>query len=375
MEPPKNTPPIPSRHPAHVQEKMKKRRHVRKMLLCLLPAVALMVLIVFVKLPGPDTWNTNILRSDEIPIDSDGFYAVSECEFSVLGSGYLREEICSVTFLDTLSGAPEDAWDVSEAGDGSVMAWVEPEDGMYRLSIAGEGGVSAGASCRDLFAGYTNVTQISFDGNFHTDAVQDMDAMFYYCFSLTALDLSSFDTSAVQDMSHMFFDCFSLTALNLSAFDTSAVQDMGAMFYDCSSLASLDLSSFDTSAVQDMGAMFFDCGSLTALDLSSFDTSAVQDMSMMFESCSSLTSLDLSSFDTSAVQHMSQMFCNCGSLTVLDLSSFDTSAVQDMSQMFLLCQALTSLDLSSFDTSAVQDTTWMLFHCPAGDDWQHLLKD
>ena len=37
----------------------------------------------------------------------------------------------------------------------------------------------------------------------NTSQVTDMNGMFYYCKSLTALDLSSFDTSKVTDMTHM----------------------------------------------------------------------------------------------------------------------------------------------------------------------------
>ena len=154
-------------------------------------------------------------------------------EYPVFGSGYQREQISAVTFLDTLSGAPADAWDVSEAGDGSVMAWVEPDGELYRLYIAGEGGVSAGTSCRDLFSGYENMSLISFGGNFHTDAVQDMSNMFFWCDSLTSLDLSSFDTSAVQDMSYMFSWCHSLTSLDLSEKFVTTNADTSNMFEGC----------------------------------------------------------------------------------------------------------------------------------------------
>ena len=61
------------------------------------------------------------------------------------------------------------------------------------------------------------------------------------------------------------------------------------MFYYCSSLTNLDLSSFNTSKVTNMYCMFSDCSSLTSLDLSSFDTSNVTNMDHMFWYCSKLT--------------------------------------------------------------------------------------
>ena len=289
-------------------------------------------------------WKDNVLRSDTIP-DDIGF---DNCEKqSVFGSRYRREQISSVTFLDTLAEMSGDAWDVSEAENRSVMAWVKPNGELYDLYIGAEGGMRTGESCKEMFAGYSNVKRIAFGRVLHTEDAEEMRGMFLDCASLTELDLSSFDTSGVQDMSCMFNNCTSLTELDLSSFDTSGVTDMSRMFEDCTSLTELDLSSFDTSGVEDMYGMFWGCASLTELDLSSFDTSGVQDMRCMFEDCASLTELDLSGFDTSGVQYMSWMFHNCTSLTELDLSSFDTSGVTGMS--------------------------WMFDGCPAGSKWQHLL--
>ena len=252
--------PMPPQHPARVLEKMEKRRQQKKKLKWLLPVAALVTVLVvalgiWIGIGNPDAWKTNILRSDEIPFDSFG----QNAKYLVFGSNYQRHQISAVTFLDTLSGAPADAWDVSEAGDGSVMAWVEPDGELYRLTITGEGGVSAGTSCADLFSGYTNMTRISFDGNFHTDAVQDMNSMFNDCYSLTSLDLSSFDTAAVQDISWMFGHCSSLTSLDLSSFNTAAVQDMSWMFWGCEALTSLDLGEKFVTTNAGTGDMFFGC--------------------------------------------------------------------------------------------------------------------
>ena len=143
------------------------------------------------------------------------------------------------------------------------------------------------------------------------------------------------DTSKVTDMSGMFYYCYNLTSLDVSSFNTSKVIDMSGMFKYCSGLTSLDVSSFDTSNVTQMYYMFYDCSGLESLTLSNFDTSNVTNMSYMFWSCSGLTSLDVSSFNTNMVTNMSSMFQNCANLESLDLSNFDTSKVTDMSNMFL----------------------------------------
>ena len=265
----------------------------------------------------PAPWQNNILRNDEVPdANGDGYYSIVEMRQTfVFGSDYRRDQISSVTFLDTLGEQPDDAWDVSEAGNGTVMAWVKPNGALYDLYIGAEGGVSAHSSCEWLFSGYANATSIILGDRFETSNVQDMGRMFSSCSSLTDLTLgSSFDTSNVQDMSAMFSGCSSLADLTLGdSFDTSNVQYMSWMFYDCSSLTELTLDgSFDTSNVQDMFSMFRDCSSLTELTLGdSFVTSNVQDICWMFSGCSSLTELTLGDGFVTTNAKTSFMFDDC----------------------------------------------------------------
>ena len=288
-----------------------------------------------------------------------------------------------------------ESWDISEAGDGSVMAYVEktdevleprPEPGptnakiysndekvndiskpiyatplsetntnyAYKLTIGGKGGIIANENMTGYFLGFfsTVLNKVSIDlSALDTSEVTDMRYMFAGCSSLTSLDLSNFDTSKVIDMSDMFDQCYMLTSLDLRNFNTSEVIDMSSMFSACISLTSLDVSNFDTSKVIDMSDMFsrsdFDSMHIEKINVSNFDTSKVIDMSDMFAGCSSLTSLDVSNFDTSKVINMSDMFSECSSLTSLDLSSFDTSKVTTMNWIFNKCSKLTKIMVSN----------------------------
>ena len=265
----------------------------------------------------------------------------------VFHSGIYRYDVGSVTFLDTTADAPEDAWDISEKENGSVLAWVTGQAPAYNLYIAGEGGVQAPGDCSDLFKGYANATSITFG--------------------------TAFDTSLVTDMSYMFSSCDSLTALDLRNFDTSHVTNMASMFSTCFSLRDLDISSFDTSLVTDMSYMFTGL-CLTDLDVSNFDTSSVTDMSLMFHACIGLTDLDIGNFGTSHVTDMEGMFYNCTSLASLAVDSFDTSLVTDMSYMFYGCDSLTNLDLSSFDFSNVESYECFMndYRLYNGQRWEEL---
>ena len=246
--------------------------------------------------PPESEWEANLLRADPFSSGARPSYLwhLDAQEVPVFGSGYQRKQIASVTFLDTLADAPEDAWDVSEAGDGRVMAWVTPSNELYDLYIAAEGGINAANACEDLFAGYSNAETISFGEAFHTTGATDMSCMFLGCEALTKLNLNNFNTSNVQYMNHMFRNCDALTELNLSSFDTSSVNNMRYMFAESGALTNLNLSSFDTSSVLDMQHMFYYCYTLTELDLSNFDASSVYSIDCMFLDCKSLRNLTLS---------------------------------------------------------------------------------
>ena len=255
---------------------------------------------------------------------------------------YMRKDVKTLTFQSSLQNVPSSAWDVSEAGDGSVLAWMDNGD----LYVAADGAIAPNSNASCLLQDFANLKTIDFGNCFDTSNVTDMHSMFAGCSSLTSLDLSGFDTSNVTYMSYMFQMCDNLSNVDLSSFSTSNVTSMRSTFESCGSLIRLDLTSFDTSKVTDMNSMFYECGSLTQLNLTSFDTSKVTDMAFMFTSCNSLTSLNLSNFDTSNVTNMLWMFGLCYDLTSLNLSNFDTSAVTEMDDILTGCDVLADLNCS-----------------------------
>ena len=273
----------------------------------------------------------------EAPIMLSG--ALTDAEYaaggSVPGSGIPRASVGSVAFRDTLDGAPAGAWDMSAAGDGSVLAWMEGD----ALVIAGAGGVRAPVNAERLFAGYANARAIDFNGCFSTAQTTNMRGMFLGCERLEALDLSGFDTGKATDMQVMFYGCAGLETLDLSGFDTARVTDMQAVFYGCKGLKTLDLSGFDTAQATAMTSMFGECAGLETLDLSGFDTARVADMRGLFYNCAALKALDLSGFDTRGVTNMRCMFEGCAALETIEIGEHFTAAGADAEAMFEGCGA------------------------------------
>ena len=142
-----------------------------------------------------------------------------------------------------------ESWDLSEAEDGSVMAYSEDDGtgtGTYKITIGGKDGLIAN---------------------------ENMDHYFYGFFEMTSMDLSALDTSLTIKMDNMFSSCSNLTTLDLSNFDTSNVTDMIYMFHDCTSLTNLNISNFDVSK-SDVFSMFCQCPAWDSIDQSKFDSVA-----------------------------------------------------------------------------------------------------
>lgn len=318
--------------------RLSKADPLKLLLICAIVLLAVCVIVILVVLLKPAARPQELAAQPTLPPQSNQAPAESTPQISgprervlrgadsetVFGTGVSREQVREIVFLSSLETAPDLVWDVSEAGDNSVVAWLDSQTGT--LYIAAEGGVNAPESCAGLFANYA-VTSIDFGTSFYTGHVTDMSEMFSWCESLEKLDLSGFDTAKVTSMRGMFSACFRLKELNVSSFDTSSTEDMSYMFDRCAA-SSLDLLHFRTGQVTTMESMFA-CTSVRTLDLSSFDTSNVTNMAAMFYSCPNLTQVDLSSFNTSNVTTMANMFYHSSQINHLYLTNFDVSNVTD----------------------------------------------
>ena len=212
-------------------------------------------------------------------VSGDNTLMMSNDTGYIFGKKIDRGEIKHIYFINSKKDIGENAWDVSEKQDGSIMAWIKnEEDGFLGLSIAANGNITANKNCRKLFAEYENLENIFEMQYFQTNQTEDMFEMFYRCKNLENIDVSYFDTSHVMNMSWMFYGCKKLVNIDVSQFDTNCVTDMSWMFYGCEKLERINVSYFDTSHVTDMKGMFSDCKNLKNTDVSHFSTSKVENM-------------------------------------------------------------------------------------------------
>ena len=235
-------------------------------------------------------------QADEIPPETDFHTAAYRSKITTI-----------ITKNDNI--VPETAtesWDISEAGDGSVMAYVEKIDEVLP-------GVPSNAKIYSNKGENKDILE-----TIYATPLEGTDVEYAYKLTIGGKD----GIIANENMMGYFAFFGKMTSINLSALDTSEVTNMIGMFSRCRSLTNLDVSNFDTSKVTNMSGMFYECSSLTSLDVSNFDTSKVTDMSGMFYHCISLTSLDVSNFDTSKVTTIKDMFCNCPAWDTVDHKKF-----------------------------------------------------
>ena len=209
-----------------------------------------------------------------------------------------------------------------------------------------------------------NLTDFVCGENFNTSNITTMNNMFFYCSSLTTIDLSNFNTTNVTDIAGMFAYCSSLTTINVTNFNTTNVTDISAMFAVCSSLTTIDITNFNTTKMTTIDNLFAGCSSLTTIDLSNFNTSNVTQMQQMFDNCSSLTTLDLSNFNTSNVIDMERMFHACGNnLCVTANNNFTTTQLPNVPNMFLSSSITHPTTAEQADLTDVNGATYSYSGC------------
>ena len=133
-------------------------------------------------------------------------------------------------------------------------------------------------------------------------------------------------------------------------------------FYYCTSLTSVDLSSLTKiSGNSALYSAFQNCSYLTTVDLSSLTTvSGMNTFRSAFQICTSLTSVDLSSLTTVSGNYAFQYaFAGCTSLTSVDLSSLQIIGeevyssyqlnVGQFSSCFSGCNNLTSISFPNLE--------------------------
>ena len=182
----------------------------------------------------------------------------------ILFNDYIPNTVTSVEFVAMPqtyglrdATVPEGAIDVSEAVDGSVMAWVEG-DVFYVVAMDG-GMIYANPNSMNMFANKFNLTYIGTD-NLDTSGAYRCDYMFSGCSNLTNT-LDDFDISNMKGLYYAFQNCNWITEYT---FPEGTTNVPNGLFSYCHSLTSVTLPE----GVEVIEGWAFDgCSSLKSINL------------------------------------------------------------------------------------------------------------
>lgn len=343
--------------------------------------------------------------SNATTVDKDVITAVAQwkelnpiLEKGLAFDSHIPVQTSKIEFTDKTVPDNVQTLDVSDAKNGSVVAWTEPDTTIWKVSSQVKGRkIRFNEDSNSMFRSdaqnanktQLNIKSISFNHIIDTSNTKNVSSMFQGC-KLNTIDLSDFNTSKVIDMNNMFKDN-QFTSLDISMFDTKSVENISYLFTDCRLLQNVKWGeSFSTAQVTNMSGVFQNCTSLATVDLSKWNTdkvtstafmfdnasalkniAGVQDFNasnfrnttFMFQNCKGLVALDLSKWKTNNLDNTAYMFNGASELKSLDVSGFDTSKVTNMSFMFNEDKGLKVLDISNFDTSNVTDMGYMFNQC------------
>lgn len=293
---------------------------------------------VYYKVTGDENHNDSAVGTVSVTIKKEKTYILASGETvnaklnEIVGNNS-GVKLTRITFTDEPipDGMAPTTYDLSEKQDGSVIAFCT-------MNLGDETNYSI------VITTQTSGQNVIFN--------KDSSSMFSNL-SMNYIDFLSVDTSNVKTFLCMFKSCRSLYEINnLNNFDTSSAENMNSMFYSCYSLRKVDVSTFDTSNVTTFSCMFGYDSYLTELNVSGFDTGSVTNMEAMFDNCSSLTELDLSSFSTNYVTEFSAMFRNCENLKTIYASElWYTYASIRSTNMFSGCENIVGQTGTIYDSS------------------------
>ncbi len=170
-------------------------------------------------------------------------------------------------------------WDISENGDGKVIAKWNFED--KSLTITGTGKMKDWEynSVSDWHKKYYRIIEKIVIENGVTDIGE---FAFYYCKNLTSVNIPE---SVVRIGSFAFYQCINLTSTTIPNSETSIEE---STYYGCSSLTNVEIPNNVTSIEQ---SAFYGCSSLKKIII----PSGVIDISdNVFNECNNLTEINVS---------------------------------------------------------------------------------
>lgn len=165
----------------------------------------------------------------------------------------------SITAFSFASYVKGKAIDISEDGDGSVLAYID-NNIIYCVS---DEDVYLNSDISYMFDKFINLKRVDLT-YFNFDKIRKANFLFGNCKYLNFIDMDNDTEIKLNEMIGMFFDCQSIIDLNLSMLNTKNVKNFNSLFYNCKNLKNIIInpSIFKTNNVNNFDKMYYNCLSL-----------------------------------------------------------------------------------------------------------------
>lgn len=182
----------------------------------------------------------------------------------------------------------------------------------------------------ELFAGCTNLTDLSGIANWDVVNITNMRALFRGVYVIEDIPIENWDVSNVEDMSYMFYTCWGLTSLKISNWDVRKVKTIGnfigAQASQTEKISSVDISRWDLASCDSVASAFaYRKFNLILPDNFGYNTKFFG--GLFSNSITLINSIDFNKLNTSKATDISSMLRELRGRTEFDLSSWDLSKV------------------------------------------------
>lgn len=225
-------------------------------------------------------------------------------------------------------------------------------------------------SFASLFRNCRTLKNLDFVSNWSTGALTSIYETFSWCWNIEKLDLHNWNVSKVTNVSYTFNQCLSLKQLNITGWNFTAnkITSAAYCFTGCASLQNIDLTNWRIdSKCTSIYQMFYNCCSLQSLAIPNWTISNMASgnysLGYVFANCYSLKTITGVSEWKFPSGNTTYMFNNCYSLETVDVSNWNTTDSKSLANTFTNCYSLRTIDVSSWVTTNVTSFASMFSNC------------